>query len=339
MPLELRTAHSGANSGARSASAAAGAATTTYASPHFSATAPDLTSTTSPMTVTELTATRSGTHDDAPLPGFAPVRMLSGLAAQPLQQAAPPPVAVTALPAARPPPPAAQLPRQQPGSRALNVAAELTECTATETHASATLPAPPALAQRLGSDSSGSRAAQTGAASSHASPGHIVSLQSLPQAQRSAGAPSMRASSGGGSAAAPPPLPPPQVPPPEAPPAWSKAALEAALDAMAAARAPFLGRFVFLGAPHRRAGGQGVIQFASCELGSGDVAIKFFSRRAAFEREEALYTRRELRSMMPAVVQLERNEGGTVRAPGGYVFPPCIVVEKGEVRVFIPILE
>jgi hypothetical protein len=95
-------------------------------------------------------------------------------------------------------------------------------------------------------------------------------------------------------------------------------------------REPFLGRFVFLNAMNRRRGGQGMVQFATRLDGGGGVAIKFFLRMAAFEREENLYTRPELRTMMPAVIGMERNASGAIRSPSGWPFPPCIVVERGE---------
>ena len=38
------------------------------------------------------------------------------------------------------------------------------------------------------------------------------------------------------------------------------------------------------------------------------VAIKFFFNRSAFECEEALYRREELRGMMPAISLIDANE-------------------------------
>jgi hypothetical protein len=95
-------------------------------------------------------------------------------------------------------------------------------------------------------------------------------------------------------------------------------------------REPFLGRFIFQNAVNRRRGGQGMIQFAARVDGGEDIAIKFFLRPTAFKCEEALYTRPELRTMMPAVIGMERNTMGEIRSPSGWPFPPFIIVEKGE---------
>lgn len=81
-----------------------------------------------------------------------------------------------------------------------------------------------------------------------------------------------------------------------------------------ACRALFLRKFILLGPRQRRSGGQGVVQFARCAAHSGGgggeatVAIKFFLNRSAFECEEALYWREELRGMMPAISVIDANE-------------------------------
>lgn len=81
---------------------------------------------------------------------------------------------------------------------------------------------------------------------------------------------------------------------------------------------------------HRRIGGQGIVQFSRGRYDDDEFAIKFFLNRVAFEREEALYTREDLRRMMPAVKDIVPNTDGAICNAAGYVFPPCIVVEKGE---------
>ena len=81
-------------------------------------------------------------------------------------------------------------------------------------------------------------------------------------------------------------------------------------------RVLFLKKFELLGPRYRRAGGQGVVQFARCTDPGGDggdgggvaVAIKFFLNYRAFVCEEALYRREELRGMMPAISLIESNE-------------------------------
>jgi hypothetical protein len=59
-------------------------------------------------------------------------------------------------------------------------------------------------------------------------------------------------------------------------------------------------------------------------------AHRFFTRRAAFERERALYQMAALRSIMPAMSDVVSNDDASVAAPDGFVLPPCIVVERGE---------
>lgn len=106
--------------------------------------------------------------------------------------------------------------------------------------------------------------------------------------------------------------------------------LEEALDEIYDHRILFLGRFELYGQVHRRVGGQGIVQFARGRYDDDEFAIKFFLNRVAFEREEALYTREDLRRMMPAVKDIVPNTDGAICNAAGYVFPPCIVVEKGE---------
>lgn len=109
-----------------------------------------------------------------------------------------------------------------------------------------------------------------------------------------------------------------------------EATLAMALDYYASTRAPFLDRYIITGAGDRRMGGQGVVQFARDASTQELYAIKFFTRRAGFERERALYDKPALRSMMPAVIDVVPNADGRYATPAGFVFPPCIVVEKGE---------
>jgi hypothetical protein len=47
-------------------------------------------------------------------------------------------------------------------------------------------------------------------------------------------------------------------------------------------------------------------------------------------REEALYRDPQLREMMPATREIIGNQDRSIRMPDGYVFPPSIVIEKGE---------
>eukprot|EP00892_Ulva_mutabilis_P002495 jgi/Ulvmu1/12246/UM086_0037.1 len=106
--------------------------------------------------------------------------------------------------------------------------------------------------------------------------------------------------------------------------------LEDALDWMAASGRPFLGQYTVLAAAERRRGGQGVVQFVRSRASGEEFAVKFYAARTSFERERALYMDASLRSMMPATRAFIGNYNGAVSGPNGYVFPPCIIIERGE---------
>ena len=59
-------------------------------------------------------------------------------------------------------------------------------------------------------------------------------------------------------------------------------------------------------------------------------AIKFYLDRRGFERERELYTESQLRAMMPATLAVEDNASGDCKTPYGYVFPPFVIIERGE---------
>jgi hypothetical protein len=111
-------------------------------------------------------------------------------------------------------------------------------------------------------------------------------------------------------------------------------ALEDALDALHALQQPFIGQFLLLSSIERRSGGQGLVQFARLPDTPGEFAIKFYTHRAAFERESGLYRVEALRSMMPATHEILPNDGRDGQpievSPTGFAWPPCIVVERGE---------
>lgn len=106
--------------------------------------------------------------------------------------------------------------------------------------------------------------------------------------------------------------------------------LEDALDWMSASGRPFLGQYTVLPASERRRGGQGVVQFVRSRASGEEFAVKFYAARTSFERERALYMDASLRSMMPATRAFIGNYNGAVSGPNGYVFPPCIIIERGE---------
>lgn len=65
-------------------------------------------------------------------------------------------------------------------------------------------------------------------------------------------------------------------------------------------------------------------------MGNLQAAIKFYLDRDAFERERILYTEPDLRSIMPATLTVEDNASGKCCTPYGYVFPPFVIIERGE---------
>lgn len=67
-----------------------------------------------------------------------------------------------------------------------------------------------------------------------------------------------------------------------------------------------------------------------CQDGA-EFAVKFFLAPGAYESELAYYQNPALREILVPVAHSEGNGGGVVRSKGGYVFPPFIIVERGEV--------
>ena len=65
-------------------------------------------------------------------------------------------------------------------------------------------------------------------------------------------------------------------------------------------------------------------------LECAQAAIKFYMDKSAFQRERALYTQAELKSMMPATLAAEDNASGTISTPYGYIFPPFVIIECGQ---------
>jgi len=61
------------------------------------------------------------------------------------------------------------------------------------------------------------------------------------------------------------------------------------------------------------------------------VAVKFFVSRPNFEREEAVLGNDALQAGFDRdSLRIESNFDGSFRAPNGYIYPPCIVMPRGE---------
>lgn len=103
------------------------------------------------------------------------------------------------------------------------------------------------------------------------------------------------------------------------------AALECALDHMAAQRPPgvLAGQFAVL--RDRARGGQSLVQMAKDPDGFRNYAIKFFSRRRDFERENALYQELSLRATLPPLHLSCSNDDKALKSSSGFSFPPFMV--------------
>jgi hypothetical protein len=70
-----------------------------------------------------------------------------------------------------------------------------------------------------------------------------------------------------------------------------------------------------------------------CQDGA-DLAVKFFLSQEAYANEILHYQDSRLCEILVPVIYFHNNESGSVCTRSGYVFPPFIVVERGEVRGF-----
>jgi serine/threonine protein kinase len=107
--------------------------------------------------------------------------------------------------------------------------------------------------------------------------------------------------------------------------------LERVLDNMHESDELFFGKFAVLNFLARRAGGQGCVQFVRRIPDQVQFAVKFFlQNELVFEREHSLYSNASLRPILPEALHIVPNKDSQVRSQSGYVFPPFIMVEKGE---------
>jgi hypothetical protein len=67
------------------------------------------------------------------------------------------------------------------------------------------------------------------------------------------------------------------------------------------------------------------------KLGHPAVALlQFFFDSAPYQAEVELYSREELRKIMPRIYEAHDNADKAIRDPSGYEFPPVLVIERGE---------
>ena len=72
------------------------------------------------------------------------------------------------------------------------------------------------------------------------------------------------------------------------------------------------------------------MQFMRAVHSEEALAVKFFFKRHAFDAEVELYRDPVLRGMMPATRAFVGNDASDERSAGGYAWPPCIIIERGE---------
>jgi Protein kinase domain len=107
--------------------------------------------------------------------------------------------------------------------------------------------------------------------------------------------------------------------------------LERALDDMSSHKELLFGKYAILASGHRRRGAQGLVQFVLDASGEGSqYAVKFFQAAHVFACEAEMYANPKLRKMMTATREIGNNMDQQHVGPGGYVFPPFIVFERGE---------
>lgn len=99
-----------------------------------------------------------------------------------------------------------------------------------------------------------------------------------------------------------------------------------ALDALCADKTFFLDVYVALGPASRKIGRDAVVQLFQHRMNKSRVAVKFYRTRATFDRERALRANADL---SPICVPKIRTLADPGAGPGGYTWPPCIVLECG----------
>eukprot|EP00892_Ulva_mutabilis_P002494 jgi/Ulvmu1/12245/UM086_0036.1 len=108
--------------------------------------------------------------------------------------------------------------------------------------------------------------------------------------------------------------------------------LQDALDSLIISGRPLMGRYTLDASSVREITPKSIVQFASeVPEAARPVAVKFFVSRPNFEREEAALGTDALQGGFDRdVLRIESNYDGSLRAPNGYIYPPCIVMPRGE---------
>ena len=73
------------------------------------------------------------------------------------------------------------------------------------------------------------------------------------------------------------------------------------------------------------------MQFVQRSRDGAQFAVKFFFSRSGYQQELGHYTNRKLAGLLIAPLLVTANEDRSIVSDSGYVFPPMIVTERGEV--------
>lgn len=103
--------------------------------------------------------------------------------------------------------------------------------------------------------------------------------------------------------------------------------LSKALDALCSSKRPFLNSYMALGPQHRRVGRSSVVQLFDDTETRRRVAVKFYLLSACYDRENAMVAKQDVMR-----ISVEHHKAVTAPGdgPGGYKWPPCIVMDAGE---------
>lgn len=74
------------------------------------------------------------------------------------------------------------------------------------------------------------------------------------------------------------------------------------------------------------------LQFVQRARDEAQFAVKFFFTRQGYESELAHYTNPRLKNISVRPFMFMDNSDGAVATSDGYVFPPMIITERGEVH-------
>jgi hypothetical protein len=99
-----------------------------------------------------------------------------------------------------------------------------------------------------------------------------------------------------------------------------------ALDALYSSQRPFQGVYMALSPSQRHVRHSSVVQLFSNTETRRRVAIRFYLMSACYDREVAMLSKPGVKNISVEHIQV----GSSMAGPGGYTWPPCIVMDAGE---------